>query len=421
MPKQFTLTLIILFSLTLTACGLLQPDDKVANYRVSYRSQLEPQGYYAQVALNDHTWQLQQISEQPLAVEKANQEVLFISPDYRIQPVYQSAEFTNATEFVCRDLKTGKLANYMPCNSQLVVLNTGFRLTKALLEKTVTLGLSNDENHSTTGELDLDKFAIMIQQSQLLQKIQDYQRQQSALQQQKNESCQRYLDHLASLSDRIKLQAQIQDNSGFYQNENLLRLIVPSQDCPETSDKNKWHYQVKLAPAYFTAFEFTIHPERYELPHQPDYLIQPVLTIHYKTFQRLYPSKSFADDNLAIGMKEINAHSGRIRFQIQFTNQSNHYLTIESISLYLNQAILTQTFTQTITLPPHSKTGVQELMFEQQSQADYQIAYHLIQRKTTLNQSNISLDIGLSVQYKLDNDYQTLYQKQTFIYGELVQ
>lgn len=395
------------------------------DYHVVFKTPLD-EGYYVRIGIdNSGDWQLLQISDSRLQRQQNHEEVLYIGKSFdHIQPSFDAANVTGPTRFVCQLKKNAKVNRYTPCTSQLTVLEKATAKTKKVLYTTLTLGINllfSDDNNEVKGELNTKKIRAMVAMIGLIAKVKDYAANQRTLL--ASSTCQTMATALTKFKEKILVEPVITDNSGFHRQQNLLQVTKVSTDaCPQdlaTSEVTvKWH------PLPFTPFQFSATPSQKIVTYNAAKTrLSPNIVITGKRFHTFYPRHAFQNTDIKVSMREINAHSGRIRFYPIFINRTDHYLTITTMSLYVGNQLLSHQFAEKIVVPPRSKTAEHKIAIarEHVGELAYDALYGLINRTLTRPQAvKLQLSVGVSVKYFVDDHARTLFKKRKIPFLTLV-
>jgi len=288
------------------------------NVIIGYRDQSSlPSGYHVLIEEGNSGWFINKISEKPiLNRQNSKQEILYINEALNyVQPYFEKVEVFNGITFECTPLLDDK-RSYTPCNSRLMTVNVGMSIGKNIISAVTTLGLAS----GTHKAIDTEKISNIIQQTNLITKIREYQ-----------QHCDTSKQNALSFMDKIVVFPQIVDKSGFYSDDKIVNInkkINSSLDCP--IDLNKIEYLVSINLVE-TKFKAKIEPSSYVLRYNAEgYQLKPVVTIHARDFVGIYPPYTHEDEYLRIEF------DGKL---IRFINKTNRYVKIKSITVYYNKDV----------------------------------------------------------------------------------
>jgi len=177
---------------------------RLQKIEIGYRNNRHYDGYYATIEKDLDSWKLKQISEKYLSRNKSNQEILYTNQNIDfIQPSFDNVRYYRGGTFECGAFADNK--GYTPCNSNLMKINIGKSVAKNMIAAVLTLGLASGTHKS----VDKNKITKIIKETDLI----DYIRKAKKLQ-----------IKLQNYAKQIIVEPIIKDNSGFYNNEELIRI-----------------------------------------------------------------------------------------------------------------------------------------------------------------------------------------------------
>jgi hypothetical protein len=345
-------------------------------------------GYYILIEKkSDDDWVIKEISKKPITLnvkgftKKVSNEVLYINEtlDF-VQPYYASHVLVQFIlggnpQFEC--IGMNHYYSYSPCNSNL----------------TVIAGPAKEGlNHA--------KIAKIIKQINLIEKVKEYK--------EATEDCRNKQLIVNDFINKIRVEPQIVDKSGFYKGEkvvNVSKYIAGNLTCPV--DLNDVKYSVSVGTCDNYHFTTNIEPKHYELKYNSEsYFLKPTVTVVARTFENIFPKYINEDNSLRV---ECDGSS------ILFINKTDKFLQIKTISVYYNAEISNFNFgDKSLELAPQAITK-EPLLIKSYITPDIKkmSEYRNITKDSALQQ-NISF--GFAVKYRLveQNIDRTLYKQNKY-------
>jgi hypothetical protein len=223
-------------------------------------------GYYLLIENLGNQWVIKRISERPIVGrDNTQQEVLYINKELTyLQPFFEKVEHFNGVTFECSPLFDDK-KSYTPCNSNLMKVNVGMSIGKNIISAVTTFGLASGSHKA----IDREKIASIVQQTNMLAKVKEYQRE-----------CDKLKQAVESFKDKIIVNPQIIDKSGFYTGDvKIVRIDtkISGDTCP--IDLNKVEYVISIDQVK-SNFKINIEPRSYVLKYNSEgYDLKPSIII----------------------------------------------------------------------------------------------------------------------------------------------
>lgn len=251
-----------------------------------------------------------------------------------------------------------------------------------------------------------------------------------------------YFSRYNELGKNITLKPNIIDKSGYYNNEDITKLVVLNQNPIPEKNVNNIDLQAKQVMEYFKSqdlqiqnyeknlseltsfyylsfnkngsfnkYNYTIEAPESVKAMNTKQTIPYTLTLNNASFGRVYPYCTISDKNITL------ASDGK---KIDFENNTKEFIQIHSISLYLNDDIKTLVLGEPIELPPHSKT---KKPIDISQVYDYKMVNILDQNNITAEQAKKkNITYGFAVKYRMveQNIDKTLYKTNIFNIHELL-
>ncbi|MET0064835.1 MAG: hypothetical protein ABW076_00670 [Candidatus Thiodiazotropha sp.] len=358
-------------------------DNKRATPRDTYYALIEGAG--------DAQWKIVTIDDKPITRRGLNSEIIAIDLNAkRIWPAYTSNHVSRAgTTFVC--MKGGhmsdkhKVESYNGCNSNLI--SAGWTLERAWGEKVVV-------------EPDAEKIAGILDATHLIREVQN---------------CDLSRNDDEKILSMIQVIPKVIDESGLYSGEDLIdvKRYIPGKgiDCPvkdatnfvvSISEKPKIPYEISIVPKKYSNLSFDAQSME----------LHPEITIHRKTFKTLYISESLEGNELAVYVHTLSTASGKPYVSFDIANKTNRYLTIRSLSIYLNNEVYSQSYDGSqMVIPPESK-ATKTLLLPYKAENDIQVQLSLAEAKRN------ALSIGISALYDDKGNKKTFYRQKEVRYSK---
>lgn len=414
---RILIIIMIAFSLLSNGClaggakmGILKPEpfniEGAGIINIGFSGH-QTDGYYVLIEeISENVWKIKKISESPLNIETLNDEILFINKSLNyVQPSFQKwyTIGNNFIHFSCSGTlghRFSKKAYYNPCDS---------KLTSYLAWADVYLNK--------------EKVVNIVNQTNLIAKVSETR---ERIEKEKEE-CRKLQSIARGFIDKIIVEPAITDKSGFYKGEkiaNVSKYIAGNLTCPV--DLNDVKYSVSVGTYDNYHFTTNIEPKHYELKYNSEgYFLKPTINIVSKTFSELYPQDIFENQSLSIRLNKIKVnYSGEIEFNINIVNKSDKYISIDLLSFYINNSILTPTLTK-IELPP--KSFKNDLNFKVSKRIDdkeniFEKAVGAIKVSVTKESAERTMlvSLGVSIKYNIDGIQNTLYKTNSYKLSQII-
>jgi len=333
-------------------------------------------------------WTINKILKEPIARESLQQEILYVknidSPHPSVETYYEdyktallrASGVPDAHMFDCRAKNQNK-PSYNPCNSKLTTVYRGdYRLIAG------------------------DKIFKIVKQTDIIAKVREIARLE-------REECLRVQSIASKFINKIIVEPQITDKSGFYKGEkivNISKAISGRLTCP--IDLGNVNYSVSMnISGGFTA---NIEPKHYRVKYNAEgYFLKPTVTITGKTFKDIFPKYINEDNSLRIEF------DGK---KIRFINKTNNFLQIKAIAIYYNEEVSNFTFgdNKALKLPPQASTK-EPLLIKSYTTSDViKMSKYSSITKDFAMQQNISF--GFAIKYRLvgEDIDKTLYKQNKY-------
>lgn len=358
------------------------------NLSINYFVDSQKSGYYILLSNDGSDWKIEKISDRGIIRNNEKQEVLFIDDSLKVAgPSFETlAPHPNGSTFECTIIYSKKA--YNPCNSDLMTANIGLSIAKNIVAGALTLGLGSG-SHKV---LDIDKIRKIIDETNLMSKI--------------NEAriIQAKMNYFYS---QIKVLPNIVDKSGFYKNEKLFKLAASTtaDRLYPNLDLNSVKYNLNINPSSHD-YKMEITPNNYIQSFNDTTPLKPKIEIFTKKFLNYYP-KNFTSANKDI---KLNFEG---KNDITFTNLSNDYITIKSISLYFNEKVTNFQLKQQIELAPNMNYIYQINIINEISK-NYEL--------TKEEARNLNIEFGFAIKYTNNtNNENTLYKTKRYTLLDLIE
>lgn len=324
----------------------------------------------------NNVWVIKKISQRPIKRENLQQEILYVD-DYFIETCYESFVIAKGPAFDCL-IRSDKRSTYNPCNSKLT--------------STVGLGVVN---------IDARKIADIVKQTNLIDKVEE-----------EKQKCKELRSAVENfVKSKITIEPIIVDKSGFYKGEELISVYKDYYNYKDEKKSNllrcpfdltEIDYTILIISRLGSPYSIKIDPPSYKLKHNSEgYVLRPTVTVNGKTFENVFPRYVNEDAYLRLEFDGKN---------INFTNKSDKFLQIKSISTYYNDEITSIALEKDIELPPQSTIKRQLSIFEIASDRIVRLARYQNVTKDSALQQNISF--GFAVKYRIVEQHidKTLYK-----------
>jgi hypothetical protein len=417
MMRNLFFLVMLFFSLSLLGCASSTPKQVSVktegefehNITIGYKVERTlPDGYYLLIEDLGSQWIIKKISEKPIVGrQNTQQEVLYINKGLTyLQPYFEKVKYFNGYTFECSPLLDDK-KSYTPCNSNLMTVNVGMSIGKNIFSAVTTLGVASGSHKA----IDREKIADIVQKTNMITKIREYQQQiEDAARE-----CNRLKQIVESFRDKIAVKPQIIDKSGFYTEDAKIVSInnkIVGDTCPINLDRVEYVISINQAKSNF---KVNIEPNSYVLRYNSEgYELKPSITIISKDFEKVYPQYFNEDDAIRIEFDGKN---------IRLINKTDKYIQIWSITVYYNSKVSNHNFGEKsiIELPP--RTFSRELLIETFTNADIVKNSHYFNLTADLAKKQY-LSFGFAIKYRLVDQHidKTLYKLNTYnLYSVLSQ
>jgi len=189
-----------------------------------------------------------------------------------------------------------------------------------------------------------------------------------------------------------KIQPQIVDESGYFENETLAEYrLAQSKPLLCSSTREDLRYFIDISTKSYIASKYVIswEPLPRDIKYSKDtFQFEPKIVVRKRIFNRLYPgSKIFNDGSVEIKVQALSPRSPWekvvLRADLEIKNKTNKYIDMKALSLhfggrvynsvnmleYQNKARRGNDLTKEATLPPNSLTKI-SLDFSSASQGE---------------------------------------------------
>jgi hypothetical protein len=361
-------------------------NDTRQNLRINYFfTSISKSGYYILLTYNNQ-WEIEKIDDKKITRNNEKQEVLFLNDDMtEIGPIFEETAPRAGNTFECSVF--GEEV-YNPCNSNLMTTNIGKSIAKNVFSAALTFGLASGSHKS----IDSDKIKKIINDTNLMSKIDEAR------------IIQAKMNYFYS---QIKVLPNIVDKSGFYKNEKLFKLAASTtaDRLYPNLDLNSVKYNLNINPSSHD-YKMEITPNNYIQSFNDTTPLKPKIEIFTKKFLNYYP-KNFTSANKDI---KLNFEG---KNDITFTNLSNDYITIKSISLYFNEKVTNFQLKQQIELAPNMNYIYQINIINEISK-NYEL--------TKEEARNLNIEFGFAIKYTNNtNNENTLYKTKRYTLLDLIE
>ena len=298
--------------------------------------------------------------------------------------------------FSCPDQSQQKQSIvYSPCSSRFSVRHSHF------------LGV--------TYTIDVSKLVDVVTRLNLVEKVREFKANKEKVQ----GACRTF-------KDRIKISPEIIDLTGTVKQPNILAMEI-NEDCDSSTLKDSTYHVALTAQDKHSIVE--IIPSTYDLKYNAEgYLLHPKITVLKKTFFEVKPNKTFENKDIAITLKKVkmaSPDSNDIVFTLDIANKSDNAISIDEISLHINNLDLTPVLSSISSrkLPPQSvKNGINFIIREKNGQSTKAIqsavqAINVSGDKSLF--SVLTIQLGIEVKYNSANSGQSLKSAAQFLYMDI--
>lgn len=376
-------------------------------------------GYYLVLEKIDDSWKLIEYSESRINRRNYNQDLLFI--DYRLkyaQPFFEKIGYFNGSTFECGPYMDGR-SSYTPCSSHFTDVNLGLSFGKSFMagEKTFKQG------STICKEIDREEIAAAIVQSgvlDVLRKVNIEKERQQALARERAAKCAKERELLAIFSDGLKVDIKIINQSGYPYPANLVdfkkEMII---DNSPGSLKNSCVKITAFSNSDNYVIEFDKKESKVAYGDNKNICIRSYLK--RRKFKGLFPGSNYSNNEIEVYLKSIEKKTnGSIAVKVSVGNKTKKYITLKSISFYLNDKIYTIK-NQNLELAP---LGVKDdsVYILPIGSKWYSSWVSYIEGFIAAREANSKVvSIDVSAKYKISNMVRTLFKEKKFYYKDLVQ
>lgn len=225
----------------------------------------------------------------------------------------------------------------------------------------------------------------------------------------------------SSLKESVKLSPVIIDKSGYFKGESLFDIDIYYDASNCTSKKENTTYKVSPKQTNSSKdLQLTFNPREYRLKKMQDgYELKPSVEILTRSFNKFFPEGRYEDSNLLVVLKNIVLDSpDKVSFKVEISNKSRQFVKVERLSFYINNSILSQVVFHAELAPGavddfelysvRSSTSSKEAsIFDNAARALY------IKTSRSLA-PRMSLDLGVSAKYLIDNATKSFHQSKSY-------
>lgn len=396
--------IVMLFLLGIIIFSLLGPSVAFAvqplDIKFVLNEKLEP-GYFIKIEETaENHWTIKAISNLTIKREQRSEEILYLNlNNMQVQPYYEHYSYNRIHgDFRCTSTgekviygETDLSANkYSPCNSALTRMSAS---VNSILETAVSLGIAAGSNKT----LDKEKIGKICEQTNLVAKVKE---------------CSEFMN-------KIIIDPRIIDESGLHSDANFFE--VDKNKCTVESGNLKCPITISSKNENLSV---VIEPESYNLKYDTNgYSLKPVVKILSKKFDTLHPKSIFEDQFVAIKLNKISVSRSLFAFDIDIQNKSENYVSIESVSFYINESIITPRLTQMELLPKSYKNNIRLSLSPstKEEKEVFQSARKSIRTDITkYNADKVFITLGISSKYKMDNDNKSLFKSKQHNFSSLL-
>ena len=369
-----------------------------------YRSKDGKQGYFALIEeKSPDNWIVKAITDNNnLTRDNLNQEIIYFSEYLSSIRLYYScgtgdtcdivANGSDSGHFTCRDQFQKQSIAYSPCSSKFSIKHTHF------LGETYTI--------------DVSKLADVVKRLNLVEKIREFKANKENVQ-----------GECRTFKNRIKISPEIIDLTGTVKKPDIVDIEI-KEGC-DTSNLGDSTYHVALS-ARDKYSEVEINPATYDVKYNTEgYVLRPKMTVLKKTFFGVAPNKAYESRDVTVTLRKVkmaSLYTNDIEFVLDFINKSDSAISIDEISLHINDLVFTPKISP-IELPPKSaKYGKVFRVGEKRGQSSKDIQAAL----KTINVSGdkslfdvLTIQLGIGAKYNFDNTGHSFNGNDRFLYVDI--
>lgn len=215
------------------------------------------------------------------------------------------------------------------------------------------------------------------------------------------------------LEKKLKVVPRLVDKSGFNKRVAIENLVVASRtksaNCPASMDEVRFSVSLQ-APQLQPGLSYRIEPKEYpNVAYSPHGVtLEPIVTIESYTFHTFHPPKGFRDSNLQVAIESISCCDVKYRIR----NLSSRYVDVQAVSIHLDEVV--GTVPVSLSVPPNTTTAEQKMDVPKAARNIPPVTLTLPEAKSR------TVDIGVSVKYRIGDKTQTLHAQQTYPYLQVV-